>query len=149
MNPEKMADCTGEERATSGKLLRLFKLRKRVQKGGEEGELTFGHAKAILALPDQHVMEDAALIVVTRAMSVRQTETWVQTKLNPEKRVKVEKPEVEEDPNVREVREQLQRSLGLKVSIEDKNGRGRVIIEYSKLEDFDTLLGQLSGPIKR
>ncbi len=149
MTQEQMAIRTGKDRASVGNFLRLFKLPKRVQQRVEEGELTFGHAKAILALPDQHVMEDAALIVVTRAMSVRQTETWVQTKLNPEKRVKVEKPEVEEDPNVREVREQLQRSLGLKVSIEDKNGRGRVIIEYSKLEDFDTLLGQLSGPIKR
>jgi ParB family chromosome partitioning protein len=149
MTQEQMAIRTGKDRASVGNFIRLLRLPKRVQRRVEEGELSFGHAKAILALPDQHVMEDAALIVVTRAMSVRQTETWVQTKLNPEKRVKVEKPEVEEDPNVREVREQLQRSLGLKVSIEDKNGRGRVIIEYSKLEDFDTLLGQLSGAQRR
>ena len=39
----------------------------------------------------------------------------------------------------------LQRALGLKVSIEDKNGRGRVIIEYSKLDDFDALMERLGG----
>jgi ParB family chromosome partitioning protein len=39
----------------------------------------------------------------------------------------------------------LQRSLGLKVDIEDHNGHGKVIIEYGKLEDFDTLLEQLAG----
>ena len=49
------------------------------------------------------------------------------------------------DPNVREVKDRLQRALGLKVSIEDHNGRGKVIIEYAKLEDFDTLLEQLAG----
>ncbi len=49
------------------------------------------------------------------------------------------------DPNVREVQERLQRALGLKVHIEDHNGHGKVIIEYGKLEDFDTLLEQLAG----
>jgi ParB family chromosome partitioning protein len=43
------------------------------------------------------------------------------------------------------VQERLQRALGLKVSIEDHNGHGKVIIEYAKLEDFDTLLEQLAG----
>jgi ParB family chromosome partitioning protein len=47
------------------------------------------------------------------------------------------------DPNVREARDLLQRALGLKVTIEDKNGRGRVIIEYSRLEDFDALMERL------
>jgi ParB family chromosome partitioning protein len=46
---------------------------------------------------------------------------------------------------VREVQERLQRALGLKVSVEDHKGRGKVIIEYAKLEDFDTLLEQLAG----
>jgi ParB family chromosome partitioning protein len=46
---------------------------------------------------------------------------------------------------VREAQDRLQRSLGLKVRIEDKNGRGRVIIEYSRLEDFDTLLEMLNN----
>ena len=49
------------------------------------------------------------------------------------------------DPNVREARDRLQRALGLKVAIEDKNGRGRVIIEYSRLEDFDALLETIAG----
>ncbi|HEY2859535.1 MAG TPA: chromosome partitioning protein ParB, partial [Terracidiphilus sp.] len=70
----------------------------------------------------------------------------VQGILNPEKAEKKEaKAEAPVDPNVREVKDRLQRALGLKVTIEDKNGRGRVIIEYAKLEDFDTLLEQLAG----
>jgi ParB family chromosome partitioning protein len=66
--------------------------------------------------------------------------------LHPEKAAKKDpKPEAPIDPNVRAVQERLQRSLGLKVHIEDHNGRGKVIIEYGKLEDFDTLLEQLAG----
>ena len=62
-----------------------------------------------------------------------------------EREKKEPKPEPPVDPNVREVKDRLQRALGLKVSIEDKNGRGKVIIEYARLEDFDTLLEQLAG----
>ena len=80
-------------------------------------------------------------------MSVRQTESYVQGLLNPEKKAKVEDKTKEQpiDPNVREAQNRLQRSLGLKVRIEDKNARGRVIIEYSRLEDFDTLLEMLNN----
>ena len=48
-------------------------------------------------------------------------------------------------PYCERARDLLQRALGLKVSIEDKNGRGRVIIEYSRLEDFDALLETIAG----
>ena len=43
------------------------------------------------------------------------------------------------------MKDRLQSALGLKVTIEDKNGRGKVIIEYSHLEEFDALLEQLAG----
>jgi len=44
------------------------------------------------------------------------------------------------DPNVRDAQEQLQRALGLKVTVEDRKGRGRVIIEYASLDDFEVLM---------
>ncbi len=79
-------------------------------------------------------------------MSVRQTESYVQGLLNPEQRQKVEAPNAPaQDPNVREAQQMLQRTLGLKVLIEDKRGKGRVVIEYSGLEDFDALMSRLSG----
>jgi ParB family chromosome partitioning protein len=78
-------------------------------------------------------------------MSVRQTESYVQKLLSPEVKGEGEPKEKVIDPNVREVQVQLQAALGLKVRIEDKKGRGRVIIEYGKLEEFDRLLEKLSG----
>jgi ParB family chromosome partitioning protein len=69
----------------------------------------------------------------------------VQGILHPEQKQKGDDKVIEPlDPNVRQARDELQRSLGLKVKIEDKKGRGRVIIEYGSLEDFDTLIDVLS-----
>ena len=81
------------------------------------------------------------------SFSVRQTENYVQGLINPEAKEKKEKvADVQaEDPNVREAEDRLRRSLGLKVRIEDKKGKGRVVIEYSGLEDFDALLAMLGG----
>ena len=146
MTQEQMATRTGKDRATVSNVLRLLRLPATVQGRVEKGELSFGHARALLSLEHAEEMEKAAQRVAGLSLSVRQTETYVQGLLHPEKAAKKEpKPEVPVDPNVREVQERLQRALGLKVQIEDHKGRGKVIIEYAKLEDFDTLLEQLAG----
>ena len=146
MTQEQMATRTGKDRATVSNFLRLLRLPVTVQSRVESGELSFGHARTLLAFEHAEEMEKAAQRIVILSLSVRQTETYVQGLIHPEKAAKKEpKPEPPVDPNVREVQERLQRSLGLKVQIEDKNGRGRVIIEYAKLEDFDALLEQLAA----
>jgi ParB family chromosome partitioning protein len=146
MTQEQMAVRTGKDRATVANFLRLLRLPAGVQARVESGELSFGHARALLAFEHAEEIEKAAQRVVSLSLSVRQTESYVQGLLHPEKaRKKDPKPEKPVDPNVREVQERLQRALGLKVHIEDHNGRGKVIIEYARLEDFDTLLEQLAG----
>jgi ParB family chromosome partitioning protein len=107
--------------------------------------LSFGHARTLLALEHAEEIEKAAQRVVGLSLSVRQTESYVQGILHPERSRKEPKPEPPVDPNVRAAQERLQRALGLKVHIEDHNGRGKVIIEYARLEDFDTLLEQLAA----
>jgi ParB family chromosome partitioning protein len=146
MTQEQMAVRTGKDRATVANFLRLLRLPASVQARVEAGDISFGHAKALLALENAEEMEKVAQRVVSLSLSVRQTESYVQGLIHPEKSAKKEvKPEPPVDPNVREVQERLQRALGLKVHIEDHNGRGKVIIEYAKLEDFDTLLENLAG----
>src|SRR5208337_2943764 len=146
MTQEQMATRTGKDRATVANFLRLLRLPATVQARVESGELSFGHARTLLAFEHAEEIEKAARRIADRSLSVRQTETYVQGLLHPEKAAKKEpKPEPPVDPNVREVEERLQRALGLKVRIEDQKGRGKVIIEYSDLADFDTLLEQLAG----
>ena len=146
MTQEQMAQRTGKDRATVSNFLRLLKLPSSVQNRVEAGELTFGHARALLALEHAEEMEKTAQRIAALSMSVRQTENYVQGLIDPSrKRKKEPRAEPPIDPNVRDAQEQLQRALGLKVMIDDHNGRGKVIIDYTRLEDFDTLLEQLAG----
>jgi len=146
MTQEQMAVRTGKDRATVANFLRLLKLPSSIQARVEAGELSFGHARTLLAFEHAEEIEKAAKRVIDLSLSVRQTESYVQGLLHPEKAAKKEpKPVPPVDPNVREVQERLQRALGLKVQIEDHVGRGRVVIEYSRLEDFDALLETLAG----
>jgi ParB family chromosome partitioning protein len=147
LTQEQMAQRTGKDRASVSNFLRLLRLPSEVQSKVETGDLTFGHARALLPLENPETILKAAQKVTALSMSVRQTESYVQGLINPEKKLNSEDKAKEKplDPNVREAQDRLQRSLGLKVRIEDKNGRGRVIIEYSRLEDFDTLLEMLNN----
>jgi len=146
MTQEQMAARTGKDRASVANFLRLLKLPAEIQAKVESGDLTFGHAKALLALESAEAIERAAQKVVSLSLSVRQTENHVQGILHPERLPKREpKPEPSIDPNVKDAQERLQRALGLKVHIEDHNGRGRVIIEYARLEDFDAFLECVAG----
>src|ERR1017187_4439743 len=146
MTQEQMAVRTGKDRATVSNFLRLLRLPMSVQARVESGDLSFGHARALLAFEHAEEMEKAAQRMVSHSLSVRQTEAYIQGLIHPERAGKKdEKAETPIDPNVRAVQEQLQRALGRKVHIEDHNGHGRVIIEYAHLEDFDGLLEQLAG----
>jgi ParB family chromosome partitioning protein len=146
MTQERMAVRTGKDRASVANFLRLLRLPQSVQERVERGELSFGHARTLLAFEHAEEMEKTAQRIIRLSLSVRQTEAYVQEQIRPDKAVKKEpKPETPLDPNVRAVQERLQRALGLRVHIEDHNGRGKVIIEYAQLEDFDGLLETLAG----
>jgi ParB family chromosome partitioning protein len=144
MTQEQIAVRTGKDRVSVTNFLRLLKLPESVQQKVESGTLSFGHARALLALPTAEQIAAAAQKVVALSMSVRQTESYVQGLLNPESKAAKEQKVIEPlDPNVNEAQMRLQRALGMRVKIEDKRGKGRVIIEYSRLEDFDTLMEML------
>ena len=146
MTQEQMALRTGKERASVANFLRLLRLPEEVQAGVEAGELSFGHARSLLSLETPERIKAAAQKVASLSLSVRQTETYVHGLLHPEDRVKKATKDAEVlDPNVRDAGERLQRRLGLRVQIEDRKGKGRVIIEYANLQDFDTLLSMFES----
>jgi ParB family chromosome partitioning protein len=144
LTQEQMSICTGKERTSIANFLRLLKLPESVQEKVESGALSFGHARTLLALDSPETIASAAKKILALSLSVRQTETYIQGLINPESKKKEEKKAIQaEDPNVREAQEQLQRKLGLRVRIEDRRGKGRVIIEYANVEDFDAIVAAL------
>ena len=144
LTQEQMAERTGKDRASVTNFLRLLKLPQPVQEMVESGDLTFGHARALLALSSAPEILAAAARIATQNMSVRQTETYIKDLMKPEQRpAKPEQVKEPLDPNVREARDLIQRKLGLRVHVEDKHGKGRVIIEYANVDDFDMILRSL------
>src|SRR5690348_16389811 len=83
LTQEQMSQRTGRERASIANLLRLLRLPETVQHSIEKGELTAGHAKAMLALDDPEAITSAAQKIRQLALSVRQTEEMVHRMLAP------------------------------------------------------------------
>jgi ParB family transcriptional regulator, chromosome partitioning protein len=137
LTQEQMALRTGKERSSVANFLRLLKLPPSVQAMLDRGELSFGHAKVLMALESPESIEKLARRVLALSLSVRQTEQAVTNLVHPPE--KAEKVRIV-DPNVKEAEQELQRALGVRVAITDRNGKGKILIEYSSLEDFDRIL---------
>ena len=137
LTQEQMAQRTGKERSSVANFLRLLKLPPSVQTMIDKGQLSFGHAKVLMALESPDAVEKLAQRIVALSLSVRQTEHAVTNLIHPPETV--EKVRII-DPNVKEAEQELQRALGVRVTITDHNGKGKILLEDSSLEDFDRIL---------
>jgi len=138
---EQLADEVGKKRVTVTNTLRLLNLPPDLQGFVIDGSLTMGHARALLALPSQDAQRAAARKVITRGLSVRQTE-----KLAAPPGPKHKKPAPPKDPNVAKIEDDLRGVLGSKVTVRTMSGhRGRIEIEYYSLDDLDRILKVMRG----
>ena len=137
-----MAQRTGKDRASVANYLRLLKLPPEVQVEVDTGALTFGHAKVLMSLDSAEAMINVSKRVIEKALSVRQTEDLVFAIKNPVKR---QQRDHQVDTNVRHAQQELGRALGVRVQIKDRKGRGKIVIEYGTLEDFDRVVEMLRG----
>ena len=139
LTQEQMAMRTGKERATVANYLRLLKLPFEVQMELENNfRLTFSHAKLLLMLDSEEQIKAVAKAIVKQNLSVLKTEEIVFNLRTPVE--KLGEPKLHVDPNVREAEMTLERALGCRVRIKDRNGRGKIVIEYARLEDFDRVV---------
>ena len=146
MNHEQISEIMGKDRSTITNSLRLLKLGEPIQDMLLTGTITPGHARAILSIDDE-LQLDFARHIVNNALSVRQTEEKAK-EYRPEKPEKAPKkdkqPAPEKDPYIVSVEEQLTESLGFKTSIQDKENKGKIIIEYNDQQEFDDLIRRLN-----
>jgi ParB family chromosome partitioning protein len=141
---EQVATRVGKDRATVANSLRLLKLPRGVRGMVEEGRLTMGHARALLALDSVGDIETAARTVAARGLSVRATEAMVRRRR--EGKPAAGKPEPRaKSASVRDLENRLTQSLGAPVAIsEDSPGAsGTIQITYTDLDDLDRLLERL------
>jgi ParB family chromosome partitioning protein len=147
LTQEQIATRTGKDRASIANFIRLLKLPGGLQDALESGAISFGHGKVLAGLVGfPELLEKAAREVIAKQLSVRLTEELVARLLNPEPaEQKQQKPAAALDPNVREAQRNLERSLGVKVEIKDRRGKGKIILKYGSLEDFDRIVEALGA----
>jgi ParB family chromosome partitioning protein len=133
----------GEDRSMVANYMRLLDLPPDVQKMVAGGDLSMGHARAILALPTDELRRKLANRAYSGRLNVREVERLVRKHLgegpNPQRRV-VYKP-----AHIVDLENKLTNHLGTRVTIDakKKGHRGKIMIEYYSLEDFDRITEQL------
>ncbi len=144
---EQLAERLGKDRSTIANALRLLKLPPKVQGYVQEGRLSMGHARALLALESPADMIELALEAIQRGYTVRAIERAVKARLHPPPEP-AEPSEAERARAliVRDLEERLRRGLGVKVAVKTdakKQGSGTIEVPYASLDELDRLLATL------
>jgi ParB family chromosome partitioning protein len=143
LTQERVAERTGKDRATVANALRLLKLEKGIQELIEEGKISAGHGRALLAISDPKMRQVLARRSARGAISVRQLERFAAHRAKRTRSV----ASPPEDPNVRAAMEELQRALGTKVYLRPKSGPkpGLLFLEYYDDRHLASLYDLLMG----
>jgi ParB family transcriptional regulator, chromosome partitioning protein len=146
LTQEQMAQRTGKDRASVANFLRLLRLPPEAMVAIEEGKLSFGHGKVLMMLANLPMETQIKVVekVIEQELSVRHTEELVHSIIGP-KEPKAEKPATAKDPNVKAAETAIQRTLGCKVEITDRGGKGKIVLQYASLEDFDRIVEALGA----
>ena len=134
-----IAQRVGCERSSIANVVRLINLPSEIQQLIETNQLSMGHAKVILGLPDQNEQLRVAKLVVSKALSVRETEKLIESSQVAKKRGT---KELRRTP-WSDVEERLQKRLGTKVMIQKGRRGGKIVIHYFSPPELDGILETL------
>jgi ParB family transcriptional regulator, chromosome partitioning protein len=148
LSHEEIGRRTGKDRTTVTNLLRLLKLPQDIQILVAEHRLSMGHARAILALPDEASQVELAQRAEAQGLSVRQVERLVHSmtaRRDPAPRSE-RGPQPGPDPNIAAATRELESALGTRVRIVGQSpDRGRIEIEYFSMDELDRLYNLIVG----
>jgi len=144
LSHEEIATRVGKSRVTITNTLRLLNLPGVIQKSLMEGEITEGHARALLGLTNPRAMESALRTVLFQKMTVRQTEELVK-KLKGEKPVSIARED--RSPEEKSLEEYIRANLNQKISVKIGKDRvsGSMTLFYGSEEEFQDLMIRLTG----
>jgi ParB family chromosome partitioning protein len=145
LTQEQIGQRTGVSRESVSNYMRLLKLPPMVQHYLSEGSLGFSEARVLLQLTDPGSIHRVADEAVHKHLSVVQLKELVDRTnvaiLDPKKPGQARW----QDPNVHAAQTELEHLLGVRVRIADRKGKGKIVIEYASLEDFDRVVEMLKG----
>ena len=135
LSQEQIATSVGKDRATIANYIRLLRLPVEVRNDLASGSLSMGHARALLSLQDETGQRRIAREVVSRGLSVRETESLIRREVTPA----VAPPPRKIDPNTRAAEEQLKLALGTRTRIIRRRGGGRIEIDFGTEDELNRL----------
>lgn len=146
LKQDEVAEKVSKSRAAVTNSLRLLRLTKKVQQMVIDDIISGGHARALLSLEDEEKQEELAMRILDEKLSVREVEKLVKRMQN----TKVRKTKSEEKPDIdpvfiRDAENRLKEAIGTKVTVNHKNNKGKIEIEYYSGEELDRILDFITG----
>jgi len=135
---EQLSQTVGKSRSSIANSVRLLSLTEKVRSFLINGEISSGHARALLAIEDKNQQEIIAQEIITKNLNVRETEKVVKNILTKKSRSKSKQQS--KDENFIDIEEKLKSIFGTQVKLIHKNKTGKISIEYYSLEDLDRIL---------
>lgn len=145
LSQQQVAEKVGRERATVANAVRLLALPEEVRQLIQKGDISVGHAKVLLALPDPKKQLELAKQSIREQLSVRKLEKVIAQALSPREPEKTTAPGSSHtmEQLVQAVSEELQRALGTKVTIDYNQGKGRINLSFYSDEELNRLVDRL------
>ena len=144
LKQEEVAECVSKSRSAITNSLRLLKLSEEVQKYLVDGELSMGHARALLAVEDSEKQTFLAKKIINEKLSVREVEKLVKNLDKPVKEKPL--PDTQLQAIYESYEEKIKQSLATKVKISPSvktKGAGKFEIEFYSTEDFERILERI------
>jgi ParB-like partition proteins len=136
MTQEQLSATVGKSRSAIANSVRLLALCEDVKKLVETGELSNGHARALLAIENKDIQLKLATQIIERNLSVRETESLIKRILTEKK----EKSVIENKEIYSDIEDKLKNIFGTKVKLISNNKKGKILIEYYSNEELDRIL---------
>ena len=143
-----IADRVGKDRSTVANFLRLLGLPDEIKESVRKGEISQGHARALLPIQESAEMLALYRKIIKDGLSVRQVEDIIKGGIKETPKSIRIKTSSAKSPQLKAIESELMMKFGTKVRIKEKGSGGEVIVEYYSNEDLDrliTLIGQLDS----
>jgi ParB family chromosome partitioning protein len=148
LTQDQIAAAVGKDRSSVANFLRLLRLPEEVRGALASGALSMGHARALLALPDEAAQRQAARTVISGTLSVRDTEALVRKLAAPPHtpRAKPAPGGPPADVHTRAAEDRIRFALGTKTRIVRRGNGGTIEIDFGSEEELNRLYEYLTGP---
>jgi ParB family transcriptional regulator, chromosome partitioning protein len=140
LTQEQIADAVGKDRSSVANMMRLLRLPREVRENLSAGSLSMGHARALLALTDEADQLRLSREIVSRNLSVRETESMVKKAAGPAPA----REEPQTDVHTRAAEEKLRFALGTRVRIVRRGTKGRIEIDFQSEDELHRIYEQLT-----